>query len=1170
MQRSPASPKRVSLVSPHALVLLVGAAAGVLWSLIPGEDQAHVGEHQSELSLAYLRALTRTHPDRPAVRLHYARELLAAGRWQDAEAELEGLRGQGRDDEVEALAIEVDVAQFDAEADPARRADRRSALLARLRQLALRARDTSILERMAELGVRFDAPRLSAEVYERLGEGGGSRGPAWFRLAGKWYRAGGDLDRAGKAFDACAASHGERADALAAAEEAISCALAASARVQALQRCDRYLDVFGPDNALLESCVEAATLADDPQRARLWGRRLVEQAPTDVGKLEAQALRELAVGDTRAALALTRRLVHLAPEREDYREQLAEQAEWSGEPAEALRQWLWVVRRTGSPHARERAAALAQWLRAPRAVDTLLIDHAPAEDLDQATLEQVLAACERAGERDHALQVLRDWLAVHPGARPLWVELAEMLEDAGEASEAALVWAETAARFGLRPSEARRAARLLWKLRLEDEAIRVLAGSIEQASPSDRAFWGQLGRLAYQSGRQDLALQAYLALWRTGVRERDVSTRLISLCGPRQSELGAVVAVDAYARWRDLSAVYAAARLANRDGEALRALALLDLAAEDEQAVRDPLYWSTRGAVLVALERGEEARSHYATAFALAPSNASYAADLLWLDLEHAPSWQLERHLRRCMKIALNNPRLWPAIAVALHRVGRVDDSLVWYRRHALREPDDALWQLAYADALQEAGAPEQADAVRRRMVDEVHAKALQALRHRRFDGQDARLVQARAILARRLEGAPRGHAWLAKLVELSDAPEDRRRAQELAIAWYVSDGDFDLAKKWLLAKHRERIDTALWRHTVAKVSSASLAETDRILSTYSGERPDAAIAAMEASKRAVTRPGPVVEAGLDWQRIGDLDVYGANVASAWSLGDVRMEPRVHGFVLGETDAVPGLDDGELEVDLSLTAWVGRREGRAGLGLGLNDRAGDQVPRATLHLNGVFAPGFTLGARGVWQQIPTDSPLLRAKGVRDDAGLHAAVEPGERAYVGVEAGVFRERSRDGDALSWGGRASAEAGYRLRLEEPNLRVFASGGWAGRELESPDLEAIGIAGPLERWLPERLVTVGAGAQLSRGWDASFGDAPSGLRFMAELWGGYVDPLDEVGVRARGGLSMPIAGDHEVALQGYYLRAVTGTADVALRGASLTYRVGLDRPGPPREGR
>jgi tetratricopeptide (TPR) repeat protein len=334
------------LASP---VLLTGFAfmIGVAITIVLPTDReyAEVTSRQQvdAYSIAYLSVLTRANPKDANLRFVFVRQLAQLGRWDEALETLAGVpdrpeyAGEARD---LRLAIALARARAFDDGDPLREkafAD----VHAQLSDMLTIAPDDR-LEDLAKLALELEDPALAAKYFLRRADAEPSRRAEMLALAARWMRAAGDGVASGECYRRAADAapdESTRVEYLLAGADSIEGATGA---------CDAAKLVEGPaakstDKKLVARAATLLTSCGRVADARMMGRRQLELAPDDETTLRLQVRRELAAGDSHAALGLVKKLLALHPNDPKLHELAARVAEWSGQPSAALPEWLWLL-----------------------------------------------------------------------------------------------------------------------------------------------------------------------------------------------------------------------------------------------------------------------------------------------------------------------------------------------------------------------------------------------------------------------------------------------------------------------------------------------------------------------------------------------------------------------------------------------------------------------------------------------------------------------------------------------------------------------------------------------------------------------------------------------------------------------------------------------------------
>jgi hypothetical protein len=330
----------------------IGLAFGALLAAVlptRGEFARSLDRPSDARSIPYLRALTRASRGDESIKLLYVRRLQSLGRF-DAALQALGPETEGAVDAPTAnLRFDLLLARARAEPEGSEsRARAFAAVAVALATLRSVPETAPRLRELSSVALEVEEPHLAAEYLQAVASltaatAPGERAPTLVE-AGRWFRASHDDTRAVDCFEQAADEAPDSATACAYAGFAID-ALEAQERVDAAaELAATYAERCPEDDALLERATVLAGAANHPTKARDLGRRLITRRADD-GDLQGQVRRELAAEDPRGALAIVARLVARHPDDAHLRQVEARVAEWAGNPALALGDWLWLFGR---------------------------------------------------------------------------------------------------------------------------------------------------------------------------------------------------------------------------------------------------------------------------------------------------------------------------------------------------------------------------------------------------------------------------------------------------------------------------------------------------------------------------------------------------------------------------------------------------------------------------------------------------------------------------------------------------------------------------------------------------------------------------------------------------------------------------------------------------------
>ena len=491
-----------------------------------------------------------------------------------------------------------------------------------------------------------------------------------------------------------------------------------------LSLADAYLVRFPDSRQLLDYAIEIARAQARQDKALEWGLRRLALDPGDKNQLLRQLNMALEAGRLSTALELAQQRVQQEPEDDAARQQLAQIAEWTGNPRLALTKWLWLAHHAPEGPAAAHALGLARGLGDDSArIEMLdLISHQRA--LEDTEIKELAEASGRTGTFRPGIKLLRDYLTQHPKQFYAWTTLAQLQEQDGQLLASAATWNRIGSRFN-RPIEAACSrAELLWRMDRRDDAFQLLTGLQSAATDEKTAYWKLLGDQAWGLDQKMQALTAYRILWRTDKADAVVAERLISLArDTNQPDEAIAVSEAAYKRFgetRFLLLGMDVAIAADSWGEVAR---LMKTARLERERLKDTeMYWLQEALLAVHDGHYDTAQAYYLQAIQLNPVSVPARVGLLWVLIEANDTRQLPVYLQRWESDAIDTPDFWGAYAIAMTKLGWTKRALPWYQRQAKANPQDSALLISYSQTLADAGSTEEAWRLRHHVLQQLRS----------------------------------------------------------------------------------------------------------------------------------------------------------------------------------------------------------------------------------------------------------------------------------------------------------------------------------------------------------------------------------------------------------------------------------------------------------------
>lgn len=785
----------------------------------------------------------------------------------------------------------------------------------------------------------------------------------------------------------------------------------------------------------------------------------------------------LGSGDHQRAFQVARQAVASVPGNTDWRRKLARLADWTNQPLVAWEHWHYLHQHgdrsaeTGS--AMLRLAPLAGHPEVAIAVWKARAAHAPLAAQQWQDLRELFEAADQVAEASHYFEDQYRRL----GNLTLLEYAAQLADNLGDDARAIGLYRERANAQPFSVDASLRGVLLLIRADRLREAFDLMQAHRHAVPPEMDEFWRILGNTAWDLQETAAAEAAYRTYANRPQATAADWSRLVFLARQRSPQLGAELAMDAYRRWGRLDDVLLAlgiyAQMADfaAQGRVFHMLSDHDL----QRARQLPQFLMLRAQY--DQHQGDEnaAWSNLRQALLLAPGDSQVALSSLWFLIDRGRKAELVPLLRQLTPQGRPDATYWLAFAAANQVLGQHRDAVYWYRKAARQQPDDALLLLNYADALHNLRQVGMADRVRRHAWLRLRAKAVQRGPAVPLNQQPELLAWARLQLLNQPGDASLRlvRDTVAQLRGLDAAAlQGTEQAHHLVLGWAVSTGQFHNARNWMWLQQARQggggASPPVWAESQVALQLGDKPSMRQLLEQHAPSMPvhnryDTAYTLGDTAQ-ALRIAFDTLQRDGDDQDMHDRYRQHAPLAAGYvqylarneSSGDLlqsqsrALEARV--------PLVPQLQ--------LLLGWshAGQSTGDTTLGtlLPANDRLGSvglqwQYPAGSTQLQ-VFerdelATQVGANLEQVWQfnqrlvfsagagyrSDAAESIALRAAGNQDYLQLAFSYAMDKRTSVRLQTRWAQYQTQRGDALGEGQGADLEAGLRLRLDYPDVRV-----------------------------------------------------------------------------------------------------------------------------------
>ena len=827
------------------------------------------------VGLIYLENMAKKEPGNPELRFTLAQKQVELGKIAEGRAALEPLYNSP-DPAVRQRArladFKLQMQQMQALPTGSRE---RAKEVERLRQelVAMSQYEWEVagLLDLADVANQLQARKLRAELYARTVRSDNKVSKPWLDDAAKKVLADGEyLTAAEMYFTAMerAASIDEKRGYF---RQAIGAYQAGNMPREALLAAEVRLGSLGPaDDDMLHFMIRLARAANDTQRAQLYAKRLLRMSHEGIFLRSLKAAASFIVPSAHAADAgskpqpplgmraydrenyelayevflanrnlqdayrVARSAVQQVPGDMRWRERLAQVSEWSGRSGEALEQWLYIARRTGSANAWQAVLRIA-----PGAADDELMLEAMRYQsskvaLTDAQLRAIGAAYERVGRPREGIEFLEQEYKRRP--RPgIQESLASLYERSGDVANATRIYRELVQRDATTERVTTLASLLMAQGEFR-EAYDLLERQRPKVPAEDAEYLRLLGDLALKLRDQSAAQVQYERLVAHPNANLDDYVRLVNLLAPRQPESAARLAEAAYEKFNSQEMLLTALGIHSqrRDFGTLRRL-FAGMSPEMERSLSENAgFLLLRADYRAASGSPQLALADYREALRLDPNNRFARMGLMYFLIERRDVAALRRELPMAVKLSETDADFNAVVGATYLAIDDPQRALPYFGAAVKRNPDDYLALLNYADVLDRNIQPDFAWRVRRHAWIQIREQV------QKTPKPPLELIQAQARLVSQFYPGDQGLALMRHLLRedntagtISDDPLRKpldAATRELVLAWTVSTEQPFATKVWMWTQYARGLTAPKWAEVLTALALSDLETAQRAL----------------------------------------------------------------------------------------------------------------------------------------------------------------------------------------------------------------------------------------------------------------------------------------------------------------------------------------------------
>jgi hypothetical protein len=1231
------SKPRTPLFSAVALVWFAMLAVITLVLIFPKQElteKVTLAKLGDPVTVSYLTNLLRTDPNNLALRLLLAEHKLYMGKINDVPGLLEPvLRDTQSEWHMKAQLVELRYLSQLSELNkqnPAQLAHILAIRRSKLQYLILQPWSQEIKEYLALQALSLNEPNLAGGLYRSIAKSNETIRTDWYAEVAAHMLAAGEYELAAEFYFMARHKAVLRTEQRRFFYAGINALMANSLFSEAMQAADRHLGNLSDDPDTLYFLARAALAANDTKRAERYVKRLLHLSWLDDLACRLQALNFsfintayandqvsnlpvaqdmsayhaehydlayqvfLANRNLNDAFRVADSAVRQVPDSLLWHRRLAQVSEWAGKPDVALREWSWLMSHGGGQEAWLAVLRLAPGLQDNQALLTAWIYLASKQALDKEQAGTLAELFEKTARNQEGVAFFEQ--RYEQTNDPLWLEMSAYLaERAGDEITAQHGYERLLEQHGFNSEKLLRLVKFKINQGHLQSALAMLLTHRSKIQSSDKPFWKLLADLSWQLQRDEDAKTAYQQLALADQLALEDISRFIYLLGDSQPKQVAALAELGYQKFVDRDMLLYALDVYGTLHDRQAQQRLFESAAKNNTI---NLQSSAHFLLLRAQYQYEsgflnEARADFLHAAKLAPNDQNVINPLLWFLIDTHDQKRLRGLIERLVaRGAQRNPAYWAAFAAGYQVLEQPQLALSYFSAELKRQPQDFLWLVNYADALEQSGQRELASRTRRNAWQQLRIQRPGATVSLPLTA-DLQAVVRLIVLTKPHDPA---HALMRSLLRqdrlVKQTPADQELINQILLAWALSNEQHDNAKAWLWQRYTRSLVTGngqagvgvsasgnpvkplsapVWAESLIALAEEDTEQLDKLFQQHSNNIPvhnrsDAAeaIGSLGGAQTIVFEGlthNPDDEELQSRQRNYDLATSSfvemtldhLQLAS-WQGSQSRL---VLEMPISPTTRVGLLLSNTRQSDLNSAQVTPRQEQVEGVLVKVKNSLGNselqwqkrQEFAATdaLILNHVWQADarLELQAHGLYHADTVDSLALRTVGMQNGLSSSVLYRFGRREYLRFQPGMSDYFTQQGTHLGSGMQLAWEIGYHVRSDYPDWTVSLSN---SKQIMRPLPAGIGVL-PNNDQLYALCSNLGQSiqAQYSHAWHPYLNtcltsNPESGLGYNANFgWAGSLLGRDQVTVSFGQGMSGAIFNQgmtREVTLRYRYL--------------------------------
>jgi predicted Zn-dependent protease len=248
------------------------------------------------------------------------------------------------------------------------------------------------------------------------------------------------------------------------------------------------------------------------------------------------------------------------------------------------------------------------------------------------------------------------------------------------------------------------------------EAHKLLIAHQDRIRPEEDEYWRLLADLSLQLQEPITAERALNILVQGRKAQPDDFNRLIAILTPTQPEAAGRLAEMGYDRFKTTDYHVAALGIYSqrRDWIAMRRVFSKITPEVEAELAKSPDYLMLRAEYRMASNLPDLAREDFRQALRIDPNHKFARIGFMWFLIDRREIDELKPNLAIALKQGQDDPQFDSVIGASFLTLGDSARGVQYFAKVLKRNPDDYLWLLNYADALEQNNQPDVAWRVRR------------------------------------------------------------------------------------------------------------------------------------------------------------------------------------------------------------------------------------------------------------------------------------------------------------------------------------------------------------------------------------------------------------------------------------------------------------------------